>query len=355
MNKPSSRIRPSDSFEAQAAAWLAQRDEGFTPQQASSFEAWRRADRRHAEAVARLEQAWQSLQRLGSLPSERREALARDLLRDEERGTLTVLFSRWGALTAVAAAALVFAFVLFWPKSRHADLAAASPVRVETTGEAYRRLTLDDGSAVEMNAQTELRIAYSPDERRVELLRGEASFAVAKNKARPFLVTAGTVTVRAVGTAFNVRLASTAVEVLVTEGRVKVEKQEPAKERSSAEEGPLVGAGEKIVIASTPSNESPVVTQVSPQTIRQELGWQTSWIRFDETPLSQAVEAFNSHNRIKLELADPRLGELKVDGSFRLENVEAFVRLLELNGGIATDRSVPDRIVLKQGLHSDAP
>lgn len=349
MRKPTRKTSRRDEIEARAAAWLAQRDEGFSAAQAAEFEDWRRESPRHAEAIARLERAWLSLEQLGTLSADKRDALAREFLREENEGFLPGLRSHWAALSTAVAAVLVFAIVILWPRQDRAELVPPQIVRNEATDDVCRRLTLDDGSIVDMNAHTELRVAYAPGERRVQLVQGEASFSVAKNKERPFLVSAGGVTVRAVGTAFNVRMAPAAVEVLVTEGRVKIEKEN--KDQARHAEAPLIGAGEKIVIASVPEKrlQAPIVTKISQEAIRQELGWQPSWLRFDETPLAKAIDSFNRQNRVQLELSDPRLGELKVDGNFRVENVEAFVRLLEMNGGIVADRSSAERIVLRPG------
>lgn len=351
MRKPPHSSSRCDEIEARAAAWLALRDDGFSLKQRAEFEAWRRADPRHEQAVARLDGAWRTLGRLGTLDLEQRERLAREFLREDKHKVVRGRFAGRAALFAAVAAVLVVSAMIFWPKPERFVPAVPSIVRHEIADGAYRRLALEDGSVVEMNAHTELRIAYVPTERRVELVRGEASFAVAKNKERPFVVTAGAVTVRAVGTAFNVRLAPTAVEVLVTEGRVKIDQTHPAKKQAT--EAPLVAAGEKIVIAAQAEQiEKPVVTRVTQDTIQRELGWQTNWIRFDATPLAQAVAAFNLRNPVQLELADAHLGELKVDGSFRAENVEAFVHLLELNGGVVADRSVAGQIVLRPGAPS---
>jgi transmembrane sensor len=83
------------------------------------------------------------------------------------------------------------------------------------------RLALPDGSRVELKDGSEVVVQYSASERRVKLTGGEAHFTVWKDKTRPFIVNAAGVEVRAVGTAFNVRLEAKSVEVLVTEGRVE--------------------------------------------------------------------------------------------------------------------------------------
>ena len=80
----------------------------------------------------------------------------------------------------------------------------------------YQIHRLHDGSIVELNKGAQISIRYSGDERRVDLLSGEAYFEVAKNPDRPFIVSARGIDVKAVGTAFNVRLHNDSLEVLVT-------------------------------------------------------------------------------------------------------------------------------------------
>ena len=85
-----------------------------------------------------------------------------------------------------------------------------------------RRLTLDDGSALALNTSSVLQVKFAADERRIVLRQGEASFQVAHDEDRPFVVQAGDVSVRAVGTAFSVRMRQQELEVVVTEGVVEV-------------------------------------------------------------------------------------------------------------------------------------
>ena len=106
-------------------------------------------------------------------------------------------------LNAVAlpcAALLTLAAVWSWSARTVPPEYPADPAYATTVG-GYQRIALDDGSVVELNASTHIRVHYSLGERRVELLRGEAHFTVAKNLQRPFRVLADGVAVRAVGTA----------------------------------------------------------------------------------------------------------------------------------------------------------
>jgi transmembrane sensor len=231
------------------------------------------------------------------------------------------------------------------------------PVRYATTVDGYERVTLQDGSLLELNASSEARVRFTKDERRVELRRGEAHFTVAKNPARPFWVEAGTVSVRAVGTAFNVRLGAKVVEVLVTEGRVAVATTEDGRRRTdggNAIQASVLGppsseltVGERLVVPGAGSN-APPVEKLDSVAIREALAWQGPRLTFLDTPLSVVVSQFNRRNQAQLVIRDAELEALPIGGSFRAENLEGFVRLLEQDNDIVVDRSEPSRIVLRK-------
>jgi transmembrane sensor len=90
-----------------------------------------------------------------------------------------------------------------------------------------------------------------------------------------------------------------------------------------------------------------VVEPVTPAAVRDALAWQGPRLVFVDTPLTEVVTQFNRRNAVQLVLADAALGSLPVGGSFRAENVEAFVRLLESGGEVVVDRSASDRLVLR--------
>jgi transmembrane sensor len=221
-----------------------------------------------------------------------------------------------------------------------------------TTSGGYQRMTLPDGSVVELNASSEVRVKYSANERRVQLLRGEANFIVAKNKARPFWVEAGLVSVRAVGTAFNVRLGLREVEVLVTEGRVEVNHEALAAPAAAFPvELPVLVAGQRLVIPLEAQMTQIEVQALSPAMICETLAWQGPRLVFVETPLAEVAAQFNQHNPVQLVLGDPELAALPVGGSFKAENVEAFVRLLASDSDIVVERPSADRLVLRKSAH----
>ena len=360
--------RPSDdeSIAATAAAWLAQRDDALTPAEAAAFARWRAADPRHEAAVARLENTWAALQPLRNFRPAAARHPDRDLLGAPARGQIVAFPSGARAFAFAAAAALMLA--LGWWAVRPATNAGT---HYATTAGGYERVMLADGSVLELNGDTAAAVSFTATERRVRLTRGEAHFTVAKNPARPFWVEAGGVAVRAVGTAFNVRLGARDVEVLVTEGKVSVSEvervvpnalslaAEPATTRWGQRvptQDTFLVANERVLLptvrlATTPPlalPPAPLVEQLTPAVIRDALAWQGPRLVFVDTPLAEVVAQFNRRNPVQLVLADADLATLPVGGSFRPENVEAFVRLLESGGDVAVERSDASRLVLRR-------
>jgi len=196
----------------------------------------------------------------------------------------------------------------------------------------YRQQVLDDGTLVELNRGARVAVTFTAAERRVRLERGEALFTVAKNPARPFVVEAGGVTVRAVGTAFNVRLGAAEVDVLVTEGRVQLDRVATPL-RAPA----LLEAGHRIAVPFV--GETPSAAAVSREEIDHELAWQPRLLDFASTPLADVAIEFNRRNRVQLVIADEALRALPIGASFRSDNVDGFVRLLEASFGVQAERT----------------
>ncbi|HRE83986.1 MAG TPA: FecR domain-containing protein [Opitutaceae bacterium] len=323
----------AEEIEQQAADWLALREvRELTSSEANAFAAWRAADVRHQEALTELMAAWRTFDRLQGYP--RRSDLPDDpdALSGRRRSRIRL------PMTLAAAAAIVLAGVL-WLRPAGSEQSPVGAVAAAAT-----TLRLPDGSEVEFRAGSEVVPLFTPEERRVRLVRGEAHFTVSKNAAWPFVVEADGVAVRAVGTAFNVRLDPSAVEVLVTEGVVKVGVPEVAH----ADEVPTLGAGQRTSVATVPTTATtPVVETLAPIEIDRALAWQTSRLVFDATPLSVVVEKFNRHTGRRIVLRDSTLGALPISGRFRAGNIESFLELLESGFGISVDRS-GDEIVLRR-------
>ncbi len=351
--KPSGESsRDAEAIEAEAMAWLAERDEGFVPGRAAAFESWRRRDVRHAASVAELEQVLAQLDGF----AERRENVNAHFGRVSPSRPVAAAAPapapalRWWRPVAWGGVAVALALGTFFGFRAWQSLAVPE-TRYATTNAGYERARLDDGSTLELNTASAARVRFTAAERRVELDSGEAHFEVAHDTARPFVVHAGGVTVRAVGTAFNVRLVAGAVEVTVTEGKVTVAPVPaagPERAGSDVRDGAPSGRGPTplavnqrmtIPFASLASAApAPAIQRVAPADVRAALAWQRRVTDFSDTPLAEVAARFNRHHTLQLVVADPALGARRIGGMFALDDVEAFVRLLERDGIVRAER-----------------
>ncbi len=329
----------SDAIETTATHWLARRDRTLTAAEQDAYLQWLREDPRHAAAIARQEKVWGLLDQLGEWRPDNSPRPNPDLLAPRARSKIYGL----AAAAFAAAAAVVVAVVVL-----HQSPAEPAPRRA-IIHPGPERQTLADGSVVELNAGARIEVRFDAAERRVRLLHGEAHFAVAKNPARPFVVDAGAVAVRAVGTAFSVSLQISEVSVLVTEGKVGVTEHRFASDarRSTPHlsTGTFLTAGQSTVIDLAAESVAPVVHDVTPAQIARALAWQGLRLEFQEMPLGDVVAEFNRYNRRKLSVRDRATAAIVVGGNFRADNVDGFVRLLESSFGV-TARVEGDEIVL---------
>jgi transmembrane sensor len=156
----------------------------------------------------------------------------------------------------------------------------------------------------------------------------------------------------AIGTAFNIGADAAAVEVLVNEGSVRVTETVSTLNaqflppNAQVQPQTLLTAGQQVVVPLAAS--APVVATVSEAQIHTALERQTPRLQFFETPLADAVAEFNRHSAAPLVLADPGLGTVTIGGTFRVDNVAGFVRLLELTVDVRSEPRADGAVVLKR-------
>lgn len=331
-------LPPPTEIEEAALAWFARCQRGLTAEQETAFQTWLTADPRHAELFNELDGTWALLGRAGSL------APATMTLVPPTRARWLRPLVYWG-FSVAAAVALTITYITWWRPAHYTGETA-------TAIGALHIIHLPDGSVVTLNTDSAIATIFTPGERRVKLERGEAHFAVAKNAARPFIVEAGGVAVRAVGTAFNVHLEDKGVEVLVTEGKVRVDDAmsgksllaQPVDLNAAALPGmgnPVLASGQKVVVAlpaPVPRVENHLAeaaaTAVSSEEMQRKLAWQHRRMDFELATLGEIVADFNRYNTHKLIIGDPALAERRFGGSFRPDDQAGFVRILQENFGV---------------------
>lgn len=311
--------KTAHQIDAEAANWAARVDRGpLEPGEDARFRDWLRADVRCAGAYGRV--------RALALASEKARALGpdfdpADFAPAPQPARRAVLWGG-GALAASAILALAGSWQVLRNRGRY------------YTGKGESKIvTLKDGSVVTLNTESEIRVAYSDTRRGVELIGGEALFDVAKNRALPFVVTAGDTTVRVVGTSFTVRrLEETPVEVLVREGIVEVFKAQTGV-------APVRLTANTMAVAPLGSTTAITATALPLAQVQRQLAWQNGQIAFEGETLAQAVQEFARYSDTRIVIDDPALGREEIAGLFRATDPVGFARTvaISLNARVQVD------------------
>ena len=344
------RDQSAERIEREAAAWVLAADRGLTPPEQDALSEWLAADPRHGAQLARHRRHWKRLDRLAEWRPEHSTRPNPDLLAPPLRRRVVRFVPALAALAA--AAALAVTWILRDRADMPADAEVAQSRLAATTVASPNQRVFEDGTIVELNQGARLSVHYTPTERRVTLEIGEAHFAVTKNPARPFIVRAQGIDVRAVGTAFNVRVGAAAVEVLVTEGSVQLETKRAADSGAVADASsvrpPILEARQRAVIALATEPAAPQIATLTAGEVERVLAWQHRLLDFTAAPLNQIVAEFNRRNVVQLVVIDPELAALRVTAALRSDNIDGFVRLLELGFGARAEKRGEEEILLRK-------
>jgi transmembrane sensor len=178
-------------------------------------------------------------------------------------------------------------------------------------------IRLGDGSTVELNTDTSLRVAVNSDRRIVWLDKGEAYFQIRHDPVRPFIVMAGNRRVTDLGTKFVVRREPNRLQVAVVEGRVWLDAT--AGKSQSA----LVSADQSAIATA----DAISVIRKPEAKLANRLGWRHGVLVFDNTTLAEAAAEFNRYNQRKLVVSDSVAAAQTIGGTFPKNDVHAFTRV----------------------------
>lgn len=343
---------PNDSrkarINAEASDWVIKQSYDFSPDDQDAFFEWLAADPDHADAYQEHQETWKHLDILADWRPEHSLKVNRDLLDVNQTGSRSPKRSKlwlFGAAAVLTLGCLLGVSVFTDTFS--------GPIKL-SSGEyalGYERHVLDDGSIVELNLGTQAVVDFSDDQRLITLVSGEAYFTIAKDSERPFIVTANGVSVQAVGTIFNVQIRDDSVDVLVTEGRVRVKPED--YDETVAGEGVLdervqeLTAGQQTVVELSSDPCCFEVTDLSDSELEDELTWLKQVIYFDAVPLSEIVFEFNRRNYRKLVIEDPTIEDTLLTVTIRPHNIDDFVELLPAISDIRADRMGDSVIILR--------
>lgn len=363
-----------------AAEWRAREDAGLAPAEQAALKAWLGADARHRDAYARFGQVWAALDRPHEAGATAVLAAALDGQARRRRQRRQIASAATLLVVLAAAGTAWHFFPGLAPQSSAASVAA-------TTSRAVllepARQTLPDGTVVELKEGADFSPDFTATLRRVVLHRGEAHFQVTKDVLRPFVVVAAGVEAQAVGTAFAVQIGESAVDVVVTQGRVALNRTAAAAPASSSATATVPAAPPsvptsaesfaplavldasdraRVELGRGAATEPPRVTVIRGEETEDRLAWRIPRVEFTRTALAEAVAILNRHADARRAaepagtparpgrfiLADAALGAVPVSGLFRVDRTEAFVSLLRDGFGIEAETQPDGEIVLRR-------
>jgi transmembrane sensor len=313
----------------QAADWHARlRNESLSEVDDARFRAWLATNPAHRREFEQISAMWDQLGALAQSPEvlgELQRAAPKEVPAAPRR------VSRRAVVGWAIAASVVVA------TTGIASWKWLSAPEVYTTGLGEQRIVpLGDGSVITLNTSSRVSVRFSRSKRRVEVLNGQASFAVAKDAARPFIVSAEGGEVLAVGTEFDVYKRANDTLVTLIEGSVTVTPPQAG--------APLITltAGEQV---SYSAHRAALRTKAD---LQRASAWRAHKLDFADTPLSEAIAEANRYSNLKIELRGLELADAKISGVFEAGRNDSLAEGVRAYFGLQLERSGDDLIVLSQ-------
>ena len=308
----------------QALAWLLRlRDAPVDAGLQQAFAAWLAADPAHQQAYRQAQAHWDWME-----PFKTQAFRARDqalLYRPPSRQPV------WRSLAWFATAAVLLlglGLALFSPQGWY-----GLRYTYATGKGQLLTVALEDGSCIELNTDSEVQVHFNHHRRQLELVRGEAFFTAAHNPARPFRVHAGHISIEDIGTAFDVYKQANQVSVAVQEGEVVIETQVDRRQLSAGQQlaysdnGGFIDAGQTDIASAT--------------------AWRQGLLVFRGRRLDEVMAEIGRYHDVQIHLPDPKLAELRVNGSFRTDQLDNMLNAVATLLPVTVKRITPREIVLE--------
>ena len=324
---PGNKERPQS-----ADAWFARLRATPSAADRAAFERWRE-NPDNARAYDHLLRTWDQSKFLAHTAVGRTRDLAR--ARRTRPG--------WAAIAAGVLLALGLAGGLATLTSRGLLGEAPTAAVIAADAGGIRTVMLPDGSRATLDRRSAIRIAFTDGERRLQLLRGRARFAVAHDPARPFVVDAGNGSVVAHGTIFDVAFEGDDVQVVLLRGAVEV------RSRSGLRAARADGARHLVPGQAIRFGRGPLPVPAAAAGL--DLQWTSAMIAFDNVSLGDAVAAFSRTSPRPVRLGGEAAAHRRLTGAFRRDDPEDFARTVAVSFGLVS-RDDPDRGIT---LTSDPP
>jgi transmembrane sensor len=344
------------TMKQQAAEWLIKLDGDsvLSPEELQSLREWLARSPAHREQLFRLAELWNEMNVLSEL------AVPLDSHTQHD-------WSTWlRPSRIIATAAMILAavgLIIFIDSESPVD---SNGLYATAVGQ-QSLITLSDGSTVNLNTDSQIRVNYGDEYRDVYLLRGEAHFSVTDDREMPFRVLAGGDRIRALGTAFSVYIRDGTVDVTVSEGSVVLERIGPAEiplVATAAAPAPTVEpqvkelgtlrAGQVATISSLVDEAGETDSlrnfgSIEPPEMLRRLSWTEGVLLFSGESLEEVVREISRYTVAEIEFADPEVGAIRIGGRFPVGETETMFDTLENAFGLRVTRSSEDHVLISAG------
>ena len=291
-----------------AALLLARRSEGLSADEQQILKDWLARDESHRRAFEMAERAWQSFD-----DSHGDEILS--AMRAQARAPRSRALPRWWPIAAAAAlgvVAMAFVFTNPWTKGLPDGQGAEVHGQYTSANGEVKELQLPDGSHITLDADSAVATTFTTGRRSVELRKGRALFAVAKNASRPFTVSAAGRSVVAVGTRFDVNMVPDGLTVTLLEGRVDVASLHNGRALVS------LSPGQQFV-----ERSGDVTVRTIGASTENVTAWRRGLVNFDDQPLAEAAAIMNRYSSDQIVIF-PEVASIRVSGQFHAGDTQRF-------------------------------
>lgn len=344
MPKPANPAKWPGNIDEEASRWLARLDrENLSASEKAELVAWLQASNDHRRALAGRLTMWSDMDVLSEL--------AHLEPRSEKTGWINNVWQAFRpnhawpgraclALSLVFLMSLLF-FQSFVSGPKQVNLALATAV-----GKIDKE-QLPDGSVVQLNTNSAAAISYTHDQRNVKLKSGEGMFDVSPDTQRPFVVYAGETRIRAVGTAFSVKMNNDQIQVLVTEGTVAFQSGDETQFISA--DGNATSETQALGNTATFSERGIEVEHLPPEQLERQLTWRTGMLEFRGETLEYVAQELQRYTDTRIEIVDDDIRQTQLGGYFKIGDIDGLASTLKLGFNIDAKRTGDKVIQLSRG------
>ncbi|MEM6539112.1 MAG: FecR domain-containing protein [Pseudomonadota bacterium] len=326
---------------------------GFSDVERNEFERWRDSDPRHALAYDRAVTFYSALGEINR--TDYHQEIFKPLLRErffrayrngvhwfrtKPRIATIGTFSTISVVFAI----LVLPYIL---EIDGTDLPSTEVTEIYSTPKNdIREITLSDGTAITLGAAAEIEVSFSDVERVATVVSGAALFTVTKDEARPFSVRAGDLTATVLGTSFDVRNSGGIYRVAVAEGQVEIS-------------FPIIWEGQSSSILTkkklqpgqqVSASSSDGLSNATPIELEDVAAWRDRRLIYKRATIAELLADANRYDdrQIEIEPGSAGIGDLRVSGSFKGDDIDRMLLTLQDIHPIDVDMTLPDRVILRR-------